>query len=210
MQHQNYNNLIKKSYNLITRTFLGTALLIPVYLILGLIFPTLNHYVPLLFLYIVPWLVIAFSQYNNFILFNSIYREWKKTDDIEKKKVLECIMFKNIYNLKKFKQDRKKNIKSGNVKDGFTIIENGSLGCVFYSQEKINTYTYIIIIETHHIITIPLMFDDSIYPKFSKVDRKYVKNLFLNWADENGYKVERLLYYDDGIIYDPESQFKKY
>lgn len=191
---------IKKSYKSITILFIVTGTLV---IILGLIFPTLGH-IPMIFLYILPWLLLTFSQYNNFILLNSIYRAWGKTDDIERKEVLGCITYKNIYHLKKFKQDRKKDIKAGNIIDEFTFVDNGTLGCIFYGHGKTNTYTYVIIIGKNTIITIPPMFGSSIYPQFSSVDTNYVKKLFSDWADENGYKIEHLLLYKRDISYDPD------
>ena len=200
------NDLIKKSYNKIMLILCCTGFSVPVYIALAYLLQQLvsSSFVWFtLLIYMVLWLVAVFSQYKKLDIFYGIYRKWKKSDNISEKEVLGAITFKDIRSLKKFKQERKEQILSGDVVEGFTMKKYGTFGCIFYSSGKTHTFTYVII-DTKKLLTIPLMFDKSIYPILTPVDTRNVKILFSNWVIEHGYNVEHLMLYKRGLAYNPD------
>jgi hypothetical protein len=157
----------------------------------------------LMVLWLVLWLVVVMSQYEKFDILYGLYRRWKETSRVDEKTALATITLKDIYRLNGFKHERIKQIRGGEVADGFTFSQNNELGCVFYSHGKTHTFTYVVVVDQHHLITIPPMFHVSIYPRFFRVDTMSIRMLFSRWAEDNNYEIDHLLIYR-GTAYDPD------
>ena len=116
------------------------------------------------------------------------------------------ITFRDIRNLKKLKLDREKQIQNGEVTEGFSIVQKGSLGCVFYSKGSTHTFTYVLVVNEVYLITIPLMFSTSVNRLYKSIDTLHIKEMFANWANVNGYSIEHLLLNYRWRDFDPENE----
>jgi len=198
---------IKRSYMKMMLLLCSTGFFVPIYSFIGISLQRMfdGPFIAFSILgYMLTWLTIVLSQYNKYNIFYGIYRKWKKSENEAEKETLGVITFKDIRALKKLKQDRKTLILRNKAIPGFSIVKNGSLGCVFYSNEKIHTYVYVVILDSNHLITIPLMFDSSVHFKILRFNKPNVIKLFLHWADDNSVRIEHLQLYNRGRSYDPE------
>lgn len=160
------------------------------------------------FIYTFIWLVVVLSQYGKMGAFDGIYRKWKKIKNTQDGVALEGLTYKDMFRFRKFEQIRKKKIQNGEVSNGFTIEQFGSLGCIFYSDDKTHTVASVAILNDHHLITIPLIFSTLVGRFADNVDAPRIKKMFYDWARDNGYEIEHLLVMPSRgyRLYDPEQE----